>query len=192
MFMSLARRIDAFNEKIATAVGWLILVAVLICAGNALIRYLFNTSSNAWLEVQWYLYAAMFMLASAYTLKRDEHVRIDVVVGRFSQRTQVWIDLFGFVLFLLPVCLLILWDGIPFALASIRSAEMSSNAGGLIVWPAKLLVPLGFALLVAQGLSEIIKRIAYLAGRIDGREFARQAATPQDEIAAIKAANDLR
>jgi len=191
MFMSLSRGIDALNEKVAGAVSWLVLVAVIICAGNALIRYTFNTSSNAWLEIQWYMYAAMFMLASAYTLRRDEHVRIDVVVGRFSRRTQVWIDLLGFLFFLVPVCLLILWDGIPFALLSITSAEMSSNAGGLIVWPAKLLVPVGFALIILQGLSEIIKRIAFLAGRSDGSDFAKQVTTPQDEIAAIKAANKL-
>lgn len=191
MFMSLSRLIDSVNEKIAGVVSWALLAAVIICAGNALVRYIFNYSSNAWLEIQWYLYAAVFMLASAYTLKRDEHVRVDVVVGRFSKRTQVWIDLFGFLFFLLPVCLLILWYGIPFALLSIQSAEMSSNAGGLIVWPAKLLVPLGFLLLVLQGISEIIKRIAFLAGRIDGHEFAKHVVTPQDEIDAIKAANKL-
>jgi len=191
MFMSLSRLIDSVNEKIAGVVSWALLAAVLICAGNALIHYVFNYSTNAWLEIQWYLYSAVFMLASAYTLKRDEHVRVDVFVGRFSKRTQVWIDLFGFLLFLLPICLLILWYGIPFALISIQSAEMSSNAGGLIVWPAKLLVPLGFLLLVLQGISEIIKRIAFLAGRIDGHEFAKHVVTPQDEIDAIKAANKL-
>jgi TRAP-type mannitol/chloroaromatic compound transport system permease small subunit len=191
MFMKLSGLIDSLNEKIAGLVSWALLVAVIICAGNALVRYTFNYSSNGWLEVQWYLYAAVFMLASAYTLRRDEHVRIDVVVGRFSKRTQVWIDLLGFLIFLLPVCLLILWHGIPFALLSIQSAEMSSNAGGLIVWPAKLLIPAGFVLLVLQGLSEIIKRIAFLTGRSDGREFAKHVSTPQDEIAAIKAANHL-
>jgi TRAP-type mannitol/chloroaromatic compound transport system permease small subunit len=191
MFMSLSRLIDSANEKIAGVVSWALLAAVIICAGNALVRYIFNYSSNAWLEIQWYLYSAVFMLASAYTLRRDEHVRVDVVVGRFSKRTQAWIDLFGFLFFLLPVCLLILWYGIPFALISIQSAEMSSNAGGLIVWPAKLLVPLGFLLLVLQGISEIIKRIAFLAGRIDGHEFAKHVVTPQDEIDAIKAANKL-
>jgi TRAP-type mannitol/chloroaromatic compound transport system permease small subunit len=191
MFMKLSGLIDSLNEKIAVLVSWALLVAVIICAGNALVRYTFNYSSNGWLEVQWYLYAAVFMLASAYTLRRDEHVRIDVVVGRFSKRTQAWIDLLGFLIFLLPVCLLILWHGIPFALLSIQSAEMSSNAGGLIVWPAKLLIPAGFVLLVLQGLSEIIKRIAFLTGRSDGREFAKHVSTPQDEIAAIKAANHL-
>ena len=191
MFMSLSRFIDGLNEKIAGAVSWALLAAVVICSGNALIRYSLDQSSNAWLEIQWYLFAAMFMLASAHTLRRDEHVRIDVIAGRFSKRTQVWLDLFGFFIFLLPICLLILWYGVPFASLSIASGEMSSNAGGLIVWPAKLLVPAGFALMVLQGISEIIKRIAFLAGRSDGRDFAKHAATPQDEIAAIKAANRL-
>ena len=191
MFMSLSRQIDRLNETIAEAVSWALLAAVIICAGNALMRYIFNYSSNAWLEIQWYLYAAMFMLASAYTLRRDEHVRIDVVVGRLSKRTQVWIDLLGFLIFLLPICLLILWYGVPYALMSIESQEMSSNAGGLIVWPAKVLLPLGFALIVLQGISEIIKRIAFLTGRSDGHEFAKHVATPQDEIDAIKAANKI-
>ncbi len=191
MFMPISRAIDTLNEKIAGAVSWALLAAVVICTGNALIRYIFNYSSNGWLEIQWYLFAAIFMLASSHTLKRDEHVRIDVIAGRFSKRTQVWIDLFGFLLFLLPICLIILYYGVPFALLSIRSAEMSSNAGGLIVWPAKLLVPLGFLLLVLQGLSEIIKRVAFLRGEIDGHEFARHAATPEEEIEAIKAANKL-
>ncbi|WP_313872865.1 TRAP transporter small permease subunit [Rugamonas sp. DEMB1] len=168
-----------------------LLAAVIICTVNALIRYTFNASSNAWLEIQWYLFAAMFMLASSHTLKRDEHVRIDVIAGRFSKRTQVWIDLFGFLLFLMPISLLIVYYGVPFALLSIQSAEMSSNAGGLIVWPAKLLVPLGFLLMLLQGVSEIIKRIAFLAGKIDGHEFAKHVATPEEEIEAIKAANKL-
>lgn len=191
MFMSVSRAIDALNEKIAAVVGWALLAAVIICTVNALIRYTFNASSNGWLEIQWYLFASMFMLASSYTLKRDEHVRIDVIAGRFSKRTQVWIDLFGFLLFLMPISLVILYYGVPFALLSIQSAEMSSNAGGLIVWPAKLLVPLGFFLMLLQGVSEIIKRIAFLAGKIDGHEFAKHVATPEEEIEAIKAANKL-
>lgn len=192
MFLALSRLIDSLNQKIAEGVSWALLAAVLICAGNALVRYAFSTSSNAWLEIQWYLYAAIFMLAAAHTLKRDEHVRIDVIVGRFSRRTQVWIDLFGFLFFMLPICALILWYGIPYAWLAIESGEMSSNAGGLIVWPAKVLVPLGFALLILQGVSEIIKRVAYLAGRIDDSSFTKQVVTPQDEIAAIKAANQLK
>jgi len=191
MFMKLARTIDRLNEAIAHAVGWALLAAVIICTGNALMRYSLNVSSNAWLEIQWYLFSAMFLLASAYTLKRDEHVRIDVITSRFSRRTQVWIDLLGFILFLLPIALLILYYGTPYALLSLQSGEMSPNAGGLIVWPAKLPVPLGFLLLMLQTLSEIIKRIAYLAGRIDDSSFTRAAHSPQQEIAAIKAANQL-
>ena len=192
MFMSISRAIDLLNEKVANAVAYALLAAVTICTVNALVRYIFNASSNAWLEIQWYLFAAMFMLASSHTLKRDEHVRIDVIAGRFSKRTQVWIDLFGFLFFLMPISLVILYFGVPFAIGSIQSGEMSSNAGGLIVWPAKLLVPVGFALMVLQGVSEIIKRIAFLAGKIDGHEFAKHVATPEEEIAAIKAANKLQ
>lgn len=192
MFMSLSRWIDKLNEKIAGAVSWALLIAVIICAGNALVRYIFKMSSNSWLEIQWYLFAAVFMLASAHTLKRDEHVRIDVVTSHLSKRTQVCIDLFGYLVFLLPVCLVIVWYGVPFARYSISTGEMSSSAGGLIVWPVKLLIPVGFTLLVLQGLSEIIKRIAFLAGRIDGHEFAKHASTPEQEIEAIKAANQLQ
>nr|WP_311197569.1 TRAP transporter small permease subunit [Rugamonas brunnea] len=192
MFMSISRAIDLLNEKVANVVAYALLAAVAICTVNALVRYIFNASSNAWLEIQWYLFAAMFMLAASNTLKRDEHVRIDVIAGRFSKRTQVWIDLFGFVFFLMPISLVILYFGVPFAIGSIQSGEMSSNAGGLIVWPAKLLVPAGFALMVLQGVSEIIKRIAFLAGKIDGHEFAKHVATPEEEIAAIKAANKLQ
>ncbi len=191
MFLSVSRAIDKLNEKIATLVGFALLAAVVICTGNALVRYILNASSNGWLEIQWYLFAAMFMLASAHTLKRDEHVRIDVIAGRFSKRTQVWIDLFGFVFFLMPISLVILYYGVPFALVSIRSGEMSSNAGGLIVWPAKLLVPLGFMLMVLQGVSEIIKRIAFLGGKIDASSFSKHVATPEEEVEAIKAANKI-
>ncbi len=191
MFMSISRAIDKLNEMIAGAVSWALLIAVIICTGNALVRYTFKMSSNSWLEIQWYLFAAVFMLASAHTLKRDEHVRIDVVTSHFSKRTQVWIDLFGYLLFLLPVCLIIIYYGIPFARYSISTAEMSSSAGGLIVWPVKLLVPFGFLLLLLQAVSEIIKRVEFLAGRIDGHEFAKHVTTPEQEIEAIKSANQL-
>jgi TRAP-type mannitol/chloroaromatic compound transport system permease small subunit len=189
--LSFSRFIDAINEKIGLAISWALLLAVLICSGNALVRYIFNSSSNAWLEIQWYLFGAIFLLASAYTLKRNEHVRIDVVVGRFSKRTQVWIDVFGFIFFLLPATLLILYFAVPFAYESIRNQEVSSNAGGLIIWPAKTLIPVGFFLLTLQGISELIKRIGFLMGLVDASEFEKQAATPEEEIEAIKAANQL-
>jgi TRAP-type mannitol/chloroaromatic compound transport system permease small subunit len=189
--LSLSRLIDAINIKIGQAVSWLLLAAVLICSGNALVRYIFHIGSNAWLEIQWYLFGAVFLLAAAYTLRRNEHVRIDVIVGRFSQRTQAWIDALGFLLFLLPITLLVLYYAIPFASESIRNQEMSSNAGGLIVWPAKLLVPAGFLLLGLQGFSELIKRIGFLMGKVDASEFERQVVTPEEEVAAIKAANKI-
>ncbi|MDO9219286.1 MAG: TRAP transporter small permease subunit, partial [Lacisediminimonas sp.] len=160
--LSISKWIDAINEKIGLAVGWALLAAVIICSGNALIRYAFNMSSNGWLEIQWYLFSLMFLMGASYTLRRNEHVRIDVIVGRLSKRTQVWIDLLGFVFFLLPMTILILYDAIPYAMVSISSQEMSSNSGGLILWPAKIMIPIGFALLTLQGISELIKRIGFL------------------------------
>jgi len=190
-FLSLSKLIDTVNERIGLSISWALLAAVLICAGNAQVRYLLNISSNAWLEIQWYLFGAIFLLASSYTLKRNEHVRIDVVVGRFPKRAQVWIDVFGFLLFLLPATFLILYFAVPFAFESIRSQEMSSNAGGLIVWPAKLLIPVGFLLLTLQGISELIKRIGFLMGRVDASMFEKHQTSPQEEIEAIAAANQL-
>ena len=189
--LSLSKYIDAINEKIGLTVSWALLLAVLICSGNAIIRYAFNMSSNAWLEIQWYLFGAIFLLASSYTLRRNEHVRIDVIVGKLSKRTQVWIDLFGFLLFLLPATLLILYFAVPFAMESIRNQEVSSNAGGLIVWPAKALIPLGFLMLTMQGISELIKRAGFLMGKVEASAFEKQVATPEEEIEAINAANQL-
>ncbi len=159
--------IDAVNERIGSIVKWLILIAVIISTVNALIRKLFNSSSNAWLEAQWYLFAAVFMLGAAYTFLRNEHIRIDIVTSNFSKRTRDWIDVFGHVVFLLPFCWLMTWHGTPFFLRSFAIGEASMNAGGLIQWPAKILVPLGFILLLAQGISELIKRIAILRGVIE-------------------------
>lgn len=189
--ISLSRVIDTINEKIGHGVSWALLAAVLICSGNAMIRYTFNMSSNGWLEIQWYLFSAMFLLATSYTLRRNEHVRIDVVAGRFSKRTQVWIDLLGFLLFLLPVTLLILYYAVPYAKLSLTSQEVSSNSGGLILWPAKMLIPVGFLLLALQGISEVIKRIGFLMGKVDASAFEKQTVTAEEEIEAIKAANKL-
>ncbi len=189
--LSLSRFIDDLNERIGHGISWALLLAVLICSGNAVIRYVFNMSSNGWLEIQWYLFSAIFLLATSYTLRRNEHVRIDVIVSHFSKRTQVWIDLIGFIVFLMPATLLILYYGTPYAWISIQSQEVSSNAGGLIVWPVKLLIPIGFFLLALQGISEIIKRIGYLKGLVPASAFEKQAATPEEEIAAIKAANHI-
>ncbi|MBP2314751.1 TRAP transporter small permease subunit [Azospirillum soli] len=159
--------IDAVNDGIGKLVYWLVLAAVLVSSVNAVVRYTFNTSSNAWLELQWYLFAAIFLLCSGYTLLRNEHIRIDIIVGRFSKRVQAAVDIFGILFFLFPMAILIMWLSWPMFMDSFRTNEMSSDAGGLIRWPAKLLVPVGFFLLSAQGVSELIKRIAFLAGAID-------------------------
>lgn len=163
--LRLAGLIDGLNERIGRAMYWLVLVAVIVSAGNAISRKLFNVSSNAYLELQWYLFSAMFLFCAGYTLLRNEHVRIDVVAGRFSARTQAWIDIFGTLFFLLPVAVLFIWLSWPIFIRTYTHGEISTNAGGLLIWPARLMVPVGFALLTLQGLSELIKRIAFLAGR---------------------------
>ena len=156
--LSLSRAIDAVTAFIGRSVSWLILVAVLVSAGNAIIRKVFDTSSNAWLELQWYLYGTVFLLAAAYTLQKNEHVRIDIATAHLSKRTRDWIDLLGHIFFLLPLCLLMVWLSWPFVVNAYVSNEISVNAGGLVVWPAKAMVLAGFSLLLAQAISEIIKR----------------------------------
>jgi TRAP-type mannitol/chloroaromatic compound transport system permease small subunit len=163
--LKLSRLIDWLNERIGKAVYWLVLVMVLVSAGNAIIRKTLNVSSNAWLELQWYLFSAVFLLCAAYTLLRNEHVRIDVLAGRLSARGQAWIDVFGTLFFLLPMTLLIAWLSWPYFVRGFVHNEVSGSAGGLALWPARLLLPVGFVLLSLQGLSELIKRIAFLAGR---------------------------
>lgn len=165
-FLGLSRLIDAMNERVGRSAMWLLLAAVLISTGNAIVRKAFNWSSNGLLEIQWYLFAGAFLFGAAYTLLHNEHVRIDVVSGKFSKRTQTWIEVFGTMFFLLPFCAMVLWTSIPWAINSINSQEMSVNAGGLIIWPAKILVPIGFTLLTLQGISELVKRLAYLQGII--------------------------
>ncbi len=162
--LAVSRAIDALNEGIGRVVLWLVLIVALVSATNAGFRYLLNVSSNAWLELQWYLFAAIFLLCAGYTLLHNEHVRIDVISGRLSHRTRIWIDIFGTVCFLLPMSLYIMWLSWPIFMNAWVSDEMSSNAGGLIRWPARLLVPAGFFLLSLQGVSELIKRIAFLHG----------------------------
>ncbi|HSW81846.1 MAG TPA: TRAP transporter small permease subunit [Usitatibacter sp.] len=157
--------IDALNERVGKAVYWLVLVAVLVSAGNAIIRKLFNMSSNAFLEAQWYLFSAVFLLCAGFTLLRNEHVRIDVIVGRLSPKAQAWIDVFGTVFFLLPMAIAFIYLSWPVFVRTYTHGEISTNAGGLMIWPARLLVPIGFTLLTAQGISELIKRIAFLAGK---------------------------
>lgn len=164
LLLRASRAIDALNGRVGRAACWLVLVAVLVSTLNALSRYAFSVSSNAWLELQWYLFAAIFLLGAGYTLKANGHVRIDLVSARLSPRAQAWIDIAGGLLFLLPMTLLILYFSWPMFVASYASGEVSSDAGGLVRWPVKALIPAGFALLALQGISEIIKRIAFLRG----------------------------
>ena len=163
--LKISRLIDGINGLIGKLAMWLILAATLISAGNAIIRRVFGTSSNAWLEIQWYLFAAVFMLGGGYAFLRNAHVRIDFISTKFSQRTRNWIDVIGIIVFLLPLCIMMISEGWPVFERAWTSGEMSSNAGGLIRWPVYLLIPVGFAILMAQGLSELIKRIAYISGQ---------------------------
>jgi TRAP-type mannitol/chloroaromatic compound transport system permease small subunit len=181
--LQLSRLIDAFTERVGRWTGWLILVAVLISAFNAIVRKAFNSSSNAFLEIQWYLFAAVFLLAAGYTLLRREHVRIDVVLGRFSKRTQITVEAVCIVVFLFPFCLTVIDLVWPLVVTAYRTGEMSSNAGGLVRWPVFAMVPIGFALLLVQGVSELIKRIAFLRGLIPDPTVKLQAKTAEEELA---------
>jgi TRAP-type mannitol/chloroaromatic compound transport system permease small subunit len=181
--LKFSQAVDRLNALVGRWVIWLILGSTMISALNAIVRKVFNTSSNAYLEVQWYLFAAAFLLASGYTLLNGEHVKIDVVSSHLSKRKQIWVDIIGFTLFLTPMCLVILYFGVPFFLQGFRSGEMSSNAGGLIRWPVYLMMPLGFALLLLQGLSELVKRIAFLQGRIPDPTQKLVAKSAEEELA---------
>ena len=181
--LKLSRGVDWLNSLIGKYVIWLILASTVISGVNAVVRKAFNYSSNGFLEVQWYLFAAAFLLAAGYTLLQGEHVKVDVVVSRLSKRTQIWIDVFGFIFFLTPVCLVILWYGIPFFIQGYTSNEMSSNAGGLLRWPVYLMMPLGFGLLMLQGFSEAIKRLAFLQGLIDDPTVKPDEKTAEQELA---------
>jgi TRAP-type mannitol/chloroaromatic compound transport system permease small subunit len=164
--LRLSRAIDWVNERVGHLVYWLILAAVVVSAGNATVRYLFDKSSNGWLELQWYLYSAVFLLASGYTLLHNEHVRIDVINSHLPPRVRAWIDLLGGLFFLMPMALIIMALSWPIVVESVLRDEVSSDAGGLLRWPVKLLIPAGFLLLALQGVSEIIKRAGFLLGRI--------------------------
>lgn len=181
--LKLSKTIDWLSRFIGKYVIWLILVSVVISAVNAVVRKAFNMSSNAFLEVQWYLFAATFLLMAAYTLLNGEHVKIDVVYSHWSKRTQMWIDVFGFIFFLLPFAGALLWFSVPFFLQGYHSGEVSSNAGGLIRWPVYLMMPLGFGLLFLQGVSELIKRIAFLMGLIENPTHKNEAKTAEEELA---------
>jgi len=181
--LSLSRLIDRFTAWVGRWVAWLVLAAVLISAINAAVRKLFNTSSNAYLEIQWYLFAAVFLLAAGYTLMRQEHVRIDVISGRFSKRTQIWIDIVGLAFFVLPLVYTVVHLSVPLVIRAYEMKEYSQNAGGLIRWPVFAILPLGFTLLGIQAISELIKRVAFLRGLIPDPTQKGQAKSAEEELA---------
>ncbi len=183
--LKLSRFIDRINEFFGRWIAWLVLAAVVISAGNAAVRKGFDTSSNALLEIQWYLFAGIFLLGAGYTLMRQEHVKIDVILGRFTKPTQIKIEIVGLALFLFPFVIEVVTLAWPLVMRAYTSGEMSSNAGGLIRWPVYLLLPVGFTLLGAQGVSEIIKRFAYLQGLIDDPTRKQQTKTAEEELAEI-------
>ena len=183
LLLQLSRLIDRISEFVGRWVSWLVLLAVLISAANAVVRKAFNISSNAYLEIQWYLFAAVFLLAAGYTLMRQEHVRIDVVSGRFSKRTQIWIDIIGLCVFLIPFVVFTIKLAMPLVINAYVTNEMSSNAGGLIRWPVFALLPAGLALLGMQAISELIKRVAFLQGLVPDPTRKQQAKTSEEELA---------
>lgn len=182
--LSFSRGVDWINDQVGKLIYWLVLIAVLVSAGNATIRYSLNTSSNAWLELQWYLFSGIFLLGAGYTLLHNQHVRIDVISSRLSKRAQTWIDILGTLFFLFPMAIAIMYMSWPVFMNAITSGETSSNAGGLIVWPARLLVPVGFLLLVLQGTSEMIKRFAFLQGLIPDPSEKDTGPTAEEQLAA--------
>jgi TRAP-type mannitol/chloroaromatic compound transport system permease small subunit len=185
--LALSRLIDALNEHVGRLTYWLVLAAVVVSAGNATVRYAFNLSSNAWLEIQWYLFSAVFLLCAGYTLLHNEHIRIDVIAGRLSRRAQTWIDIFGCVFFLLPMAVIIMWLSWPMFMDSYVRHEISGDAGGLVRWWVKLLIPVGFFLLALQGVSELIKRVAFLmrliADPVGKRDAPAELVSTRGEIA---------
>ena len=160
--LALSEAIDLLNEKIGYICNWLVMAACVVSAGNAMIRYAFGYSSNGWLETQWYMFAILVMFGASYTFKRNEHVRVEIFYLFLSERGQLWLDLMGTLLFLIPACLLLAYLSWPFFMQSYAFSEISSNAGGLVRWPIKFVVPAGFVMLALQGVSEVIKRIAAL------------------------------
>lgn len=186
--LKLSAMIDALTARIGKGAFWLVLVMTVISAGNASVRFVFDYSSNGLLEIQWYLFAAIFLLAAPYTLQKNEHVRIDVLSGKLSPRGLAVIDIIGSIFFLLPMVVLVLYMSIPLVIESMRISEMSANAGGLIRWPVKILLPIGFALLALQGVSELIKRVAFLKGLIDDPNAKSHGPSAEEELAAAIAA----
>ena len=172
--LQFADSVDAMSEQIGQALKWLVLASSLISAGTAAVRYGLHTGSNAWLEIQWYMFGAMFLLGAGYALKHEEHVRVDIFFSKMSPKTQAWVDVIGGILFLMPMAVIIAWLAIPMVRNSYAIHEMSSDAGGLLRWPVKIMIPIGFALLALQGLAEIVKKFAVVRGiRAPGKAYER-------------------
>ncbi len=190
--LALSRLIDRMSHHLGQWLAWLVLAAVLISAANAIVRKAFDMSSNAYLEIQWYLFSAVFLLAAGYTMLRQEHVKIDVIAGRFSKRTQIWIDIIGLTFFVLPLVYVVVKLSLPLAIRAYDMNEYSSNAGGLIRWPVFALLPLGFVLLGIQAVSELIKRIAFLQGLIPDPSRKTQGKTAEEELAEFLLAKEAR
>jgi len=189
--LTLSRLIDRGSEFVGRWLGWLVLLAVLISAANAIVRKAFNVSSNAYLEIQWYLFAAVFLLAAGYTMLRQGHVKIDVISGRFSKRTQIWIDIIGLAFFVMPLVYTVIQLSMPLVIRAYQMNEYSSNAGGLIRWPVFAMLPLGFLLLGIQAISELIKRVAFLKGLAPDPTRKAQAKTPEEELAEFLAQKEV-
>ena len=188
LLLKLSQLIDWLNERVGKGAFWLVLIMAVISAGNASYRFVFNDSSNGMLEIQWYLFAAVFLLCSPYTLQKNEHVRIDVLSGKLSPRGLAVIDIIGTLFFLLPMVVLVLYLSVPLVAESYKINEYSANAGGLIRWPVKILLPIGFTLLALQGISELIKRVAFLMGLIGDPNSKEKGPSAEEELAAAIAA----
>lgn len=188
LLLKLSQLIDWLTERVGKGAFWLVLLMTIISSANAVVRFIFNYSSNGLLEIQWYLFAAVFLLCAPYTLQKNEHVRIDVLSGKLSPRGLAVIDIIGSLFFLLPMVVTVLWLSLPLIAESIKINEMSANAGGLIRWPVKMLLPIGFTLLALQGISELIKRIAFLKGLIEDPNHKDKGPTAEEELAAAIAA----
>jgi TRAP-type mannitol/chloroaromatic compound transport system permease small subunit len=183
ILLALSRLIDAISLRVGQAVMWVTLIVVFISAGNAIVRKVLHVSSNAWLEVQWYMFGAVFLLTAGYTLLKNEHVRVDVFSSKLSQRTQIYIEIIGVLFFLLPMAILIMWLSWPMFMDSFVTNEQSSNSGGLVRWPVKLLIPVGFGLLVLAGISHLIKCVGFLAGMCPDPREREKTMTAEEELA---------
>lgn len=183
--LGISRAIDALSLNVNKVVIWLVLLATLVSAGNALVRFTLHNSSNAWLELQWIMFGAIFLLGASYTFMKNGHVRVDVLYGKYPPRVKVWVDLLGTLFFLIPSAVVILLTSLPWVANSISTREMSPDAGGLPYWPIKLLIPVAFALLILQAVSEVIKRIAMLTGHLAIPEYKTEEEAEVQEVKAL-------